>query len=162
MKFAFLTVLAVCFGSVFAASAWAQAASCPGANTVLDVPGSTDPTIRATQRGRLIAALQVANSLVRLGPNADFDFSDVPDEQLPIHFARCVTLTSVAAFAPVPTAAAIADAARPGGLANGAPNVGSARTPGTLRPPPALRQPSQADRQRRFPRSELRWRRTGR
>jgi hypothetical protein len=93
-------------------TAHAQPNPCPDFQDrrIVDIPGSTDPAIMREQRKRLLWALRRDNTIVRLGPNAYFDFSDLPDASdpkeenyessyyFPIRFGRCVTLTSVASF----------------------------------------------------------------
>lgn len=69
---------------------------CPGHDRVVDFRANNDPAIRRQQAFILKREVDRANTMVRLGPGVDLDFSDFPDESLPIEFGRCVTLTSIA------------------------------------------------------------------
>ncbi|MEO8506225.1 MAG: right-handed parallel beta-helix repeat-containing protein [Betaproteobacteria bacterium] len=73
-------------------------ALCPAVRPVVDIKGSADPVVRRQQRDLLIAKIAEDNTTIRLGPDVDLDFSDLPASAFPIHFRRCVTLTSVNAF----------------------------------------------------------------
>jgi hypothetical protein len=88
-------VMAAVFLAITAGGAAAQT-SCPASRTVVDIHGSTNPATRTVQRDLLIASVQQPDTIVRLGPDVDFDFSDVTS--LPIQIGRCTTLTSVADF----------------------------------------------------------------
>lgn len=72
--------------------------SCPAAHETVDIKASADPNVRRRQRDILKAALAKDGTTVRLGPDVDLDFSDLPADFFPISFGRCVTLTSVSAF----------------------------------------------------------------
>ena len=65
--------------------------SCPTNGEIVDIRGSAD-------RDLLIAKVGQDGATIRLGPDVDLDFSDLPAETFPINFGRCVTLTSVAGF----------------------------------------------------------------
>jgi hypothetical protein len=79
-----------------------------------DWEGLFDPLPRA----RLKEALAKDNTTVRLGPDVDLNFSNVPPDGNPLlSFGRCVTLTSVSAF-----------------TGGGAAGVTEARTPRSLGP----------------------------
>lgn len=73
-------------------------AQCPFDRRVVDIVASADPEVRSSQRDLLKASLKMDNTLVRLGPGVDLDFSDLPGDWFPLIFGRCVTLTSVAAL----------------------------------------------------------------
>jgi hypothetical protein len=93
--------------------------TCPAPTKVVDIKASADPNIRRQQRQILKDALERDDTTVRLGPDVDLDFSDLPGDFFPISLHRCVTLTSVSAFnevvalprtaAPLPMAAAPSD-----------------------------------------------------
>ena len=87
-----------CALAVSAVAAKAQSVSCPAQRTVVDIPAGFDHQTRMCLRKLLISSVQTPNTIVRMGPNVVFDFSDVQD--LPIELGRCVTLTSVADFGP--------------------------------------------------------------
>jgi hypothetical protein len=72
--------------------------SCPAGHQTVDIKASADPEVRRQQRALLIKAVARDSTTVRLGPDVDLDFSDLPDDSFPIQFGRCVTLTSVSAF----------------------------------------------------------------
>lgn len=79
---------------------------CPFDRRVVDIAASADLAVRRSQRDLLKASLKTDNTLVRLGPGVDLDFSDLPGDWFPLIFGRCVTLTSVASFdAPPPVGA---------------------------------------------------------
>jgi hypothetical protein len=84
--------------ALFAPAALAQTASCTSQRDTIDIPGSTDPTTRACWRKIFVQAIQRPNTTVRLGPDVDFDFTDVKSSDLPFHLGHCVTLKSVAQF----------------------------------------------------------------
>src|ERR1700680_806129 len=115
--------------------AHAQSNSCPAARQVVDIRGTTDPAIRRSQRDLIKRSLAQDNTIVRLGPDVDLDFSDLPASFFPIFFGRCVTLTSVASFDDVVVASPDI-AARPASPVWG-PSPGEARTPHS--PGPVLR-----------------------
>ena len=76
-------------------------AECPPLEHIVDVPTANphvDKTAHDSARAKLVAALGVQNSWIRLGPDVEIDFSDVPDDQLPLQVARCVALSSVTQF----------------------------------------------------------------
>jgi hypothetical protein len=107
--------------------AYAQSNSCPAARQVIDIRGTTDPATMRTHRDLLKNALAQDNTIVRLGPDVELDFSDLPASFFPIQFGRCVTLTSVASFEDVVVASPDA-AGRPTSPVV-PPLVGEARTP---------------------------------
>jgi hypothetical protein len=115
--------------------AHAQSNSCPAARQVVDIRGTTDPAIRRSQRDLIKRSLAQDNTIVRLGPDVDLDFSDLPASFFPIFFGRCVTLTSVASFDDVVVASPDISA-RPASPVWG-PSPGEARTPHS--PGPVLR-----------------------
>lgn len=82
-----VAIVRVCGGG----QAAAQAVTCPAQRHVVDIQTSS-------QRAELIAALATDNTTVRLGPEVDMTFDDLPDSMMPIKFGRCITLTSVASF----------------------------------------------------------------
>lgn len=61
-----------------------------------------DPAIdlahHKTMRDLLVKEIAVPNTTVVLGPNVVLDFSDAPDNDLPLSFGRCTTLTSASSF----------------------------------------------------------------
>jgi hypothetical protein len=71
---------------------------CPAGGVTIDIAGSTDPVVQRRQRDSVIQHVGMDGATIRLGPNVDMDFSDLPADALPIQFGRCVTLTSVANF----------------------------------------------------------------
>jgi hypothetical protein len=73
-------------------------ATCSADRQVVDIPGTTDPEIRRSQRDLLKSSLAKENIIVRLGPDVHLDFSDLPASFFPIFVGTCDTLTSVAAF----------------------------------------------------------------
>jgi hypothetical protein len=85
--------------AVSAVAAKAQSVSCPTQRTVVDIPGGFDHQTQMCLRNLLISSVQTPNTIVRMGPDVVFDFSDV---KVPIELGRCVTLTSVADFGPLP------------------------------------------------------------
>ena len=123
-----------------AVAAEAQTISCPAARTVVDIPGSIDPKVRMCLRNLLISSVQTPNTIVRMGPTVNFDFSDV--KALPIEFGRCVTLMSAATIGPPPACVVIVSSHRRSkrGAAGGAGAVAlaaptpSARSSHTLGP----------------------------
>ena len=96
MKNFFLGVLLVFLGAI---SARAQAPLCPAQRTVVDIPGGYDAKTTQCLKNLLISSVQSPNTIVRMGPNVVFDFTDV--KALPIEIGRCTTLTSVASFGPI-------------------------------------------------------------
>lgn len=68
---------------------------------VVDIKASTDPATRRRQRQVIKTALEKGCTIVRLGPDVDLDFSDLPPDFFPIYFGPCATLTSVSAFTDV-------------------------------------------------------------
>lgn len=76
----------------------ARVVSCPAAREVVEIRGSTDPNVQRRQKEDIKAALLREGTTVRLGPDVDLDFSDMPTDFLPLSFGRCVTLTSVSGF----------------------------------------------------------------
>ncbi|MGH6834675.1 MAG: hypothetical protein ACREC9_03810 [Methylocella sp.] len=112
-------------------AAHAQPTSCSAIRQVVDIRGTTDPVIRRSQRELLKSSLAQDNTFVRLGPDVDLDFSDLPASWFPIYFGRCVTLTSVASFDVVIASpgTGMRPAAPPWG-----PPTGEARTPHSLGP----------------------------
>ncbi|MGZ6059887.1 MAG: right-handed parallel beta-helix repeat-containing protein [Myxococcaceae bacterium] len=91
----------------------------------MDIAASADPSVRASQRELLKTSLQTDDTVVRLGPGVDLDFSDLPGSWFPITFGRCVTLTSVDSFGD-------SQPTRAGGGVSTPPGPG--RTPQTLGP----------------------------
>jgi hypothetical protein len=74
-------------------------------------------------RATLVKEIRVPNTTVLLGPNVVLDFSDAPDDQIPLEVGACVTLMSVSGFLP-DTAQQLARGVTPP----------SARTPHSLGP----------------------------
>ena len=85
--------------TVSAVAAKAQSVSCPAQRTVVDIPGGFDHQTQMCLRKLLISSVGTPNTIVRMGPDVVFDFSE---EAVPIQLRRCVTLTSVADFGPLP------------------------------------------------------------
>jgi hypothetical protein len=102
-------------------------------------------------RRRLITSVDDPNTTILLVPNVVLDFTDATDDELPLSFGPCVTLTSVGAFRPdtaTPRASGTgaapprssppqsAPAARPnlGNIVGGIETEQSARTPHSLGP----------------------------
>ncbi|HTS79790.1 MAG TPA: hypothetical protein VMH40_04265, partial [Myxococcaceae bacterium] len=81
--------------------------------------------MRRTQRDLLKASLAIDDTLVQLGPGVDLDFSDLPGDDFPLIFGRCVTLTSVASAGGAPPVAGIVEIT---------PGEGPGRTPHSLGP----------------------------
>lgn len=107
--------------------AQAQSNSCPATRQVVDIRGTTDLATMRSHRDLLKNSLMQDNTIVRLGPDVDLDFSDLPASFFPIQFGRCVTLTSVASFEDAkPTSS---DAAQRPTSVVVPPLVGEARTP---------------------------------
>jgi len=73
---------------------WAQAVSCPADRKVVEISGLGDKAERVRQRTCLVTTLQGGNAIIHLGPDVDFDFSDL--HNFPIQFGSCVTLKGVA------------------------------------------------------------------
>jgi hypothetical protein len=73
---------------------------CPGGGEVVTILASGDPSVRASQRELLKSTLDKDNATVRLGPDVDLDFSDLPAEWFPIRLGRCTKLTSVGSTRP--------------------------------------------------------------
>jgi hypothetical protein len=86
-------------------------------------------------RRRLVNEARVANTTIQLGPNVVLDFTDAPDDLLPVQFGPCVSLISVSNFGPVvsaprsPTFAATATPAF-SGTSSTATDVAAMRSPG--------------------------------
>jgi hypothetical protein len=82
--------------AVIVSSAAGQRAGCPRARPIFKItnerPGEN------TQKERLKAAVATPGAIVRLGPDVDLDFSQMPAEFFPLAFSVCVTLTSVESF----------------------------------------------------------------
>ena len=78
--------------------------TCLFARHVVDIQARPDPDIRRQQRQILKTALEKDDTTVRLGPDVDLDFSDLPGSFFPLSFGRCVTLTSVDGFGNRPEA----------------------------------------------------------
>ncbi|MEA3108114.1 MAG: hypothetical protein QOI88_2719 [Gammaproteobacteria bacterium] len=68
---------------------------CPSQMPVIDIRSND-------QRQQLIDALAAGNATIRLGPDIDMSFGDLPNSAMPLVVGRCTTLTSVAAFLEVP------------------------------------------------------------
>src|ERR1700760_1326924 len=73
-----------------------RAASCPANRKVVEISGLGDETERARQRTCLVKTLHDGNAIIHLGPDVDFDFSDVDVSDFPIQFGSCVTIQGVA------------------------------------------------------------------
>ncbi|HYC30872.1 MAG TPA: hypothetical protein VEB59_01220 [Gemmatimonadales bacterium] len=73
---------------------------CPAGGEVVTITASGDPAVRAGQRELLKSTLEKENATVRLGPDVDLDFSDLPAEWFPIRLGRCARLTSVGSTRP--------------------------------------------------------------
>ena len=127
-------------------------AACGRPTCVVDILGPVD--LRGQDsRAVLKAAVRRNDTLVRLGPNVDLNFSGLPSDWLPILFGRCITLTSFnpakqpppilkdavgSTSSPPPAADSTAAAARVSAPALGlTPDTAQARTPST--PGPVLR-----------------------
>lgn len=137
-------VVSLFFLTLSAIGARAQAVSCPASRTVVDIPGSANPATRMCLRNLLIGAVQSPNTVVRMGPDVDFDFTDV--KSFPIEIGRCTTLTSVAGFGPFPVRNACTGGAnarvhlgptlaRRNGLRGVAATVAGGREPPVFGPP---------------------------
>ena len=98
---------------------------CPARRQVVNIVASDDPLVRRTQRDLLKASLAIDDTLVQLGPGVDLDFSDLPGDDFPLIFGRCVTLTSVASAGGAPPVAGIVEIT---------PGEGPGRTPHSLGP----------------------------
>jgi hypothetical protein len=63
-----------------------------------------DPQVDKPQhdfmRSCLIKAVGTPNTTILLGPNVVLDFTDATDEEIPLDFSPCVTLTSASTFPP--------------------------------------------------------------
>jgi hypothetical protein len=99
-----------------------QSTACPAARQVVDIRGAGD------LRNLIKTSVASANTLVRLGPDLDLDFSDKPATFFPISFGRCTTLTSVTSFEDA-TSASSPDAAGRPAVGVVPPLAGEARTP---------------------------------
>jgi hypothetical protein len=117
-------------GGFMAETTSAQSVSCPSC-AVIDIRGSGD---KDTQRQLIKACLALPKKTVRLGPDVDLDFTNFPQESLPITVGAHSSLISVAALDPEIPPASTGGAAN---LARTAPVVscptldnspGSART----------------------------------
>lgn len=78
-------------------------------------------------RDRLIEAVRVANTTILLGPNVVLNFTSASDEDIPLRFGPCVTLTSTSVLPPdtaTPAAASLIGPFQPP----------PARTPGSRGP----------------------------
>lgn len=94
----------------------------------------------------LIESVAKPNTTILLGPNVVLDFTDARNEDLPLRFGPCVTLTSVSAFGPTAPRAcglvASVNAPRSAGspvdrsatTAGLPPRIGPARSPSSLGP----------------------------
>lgn len=78
---------------------------CGADSCFVDFKENSGPDLRPEIREQLKKALARDNTTVRLGPNVELDFSDLPASFFPIQFGRCVTLTSVSSFEPGPSPA---------------------------------------------------------
>jgi hypothetical protein len=123
---------------LLAASAGAAAAqtACPSFRTVVYIHGAPDAATRRANREKMIDAVGTPNTIVRLTPDVDFDFSDVAPNRMPVQIARCSQLVGVAEFGPPQPVATDARAARgrPAPALRSAVVVGGAA--GGLTPPP--------------------------
>lgn len=97
-----------------------QSTGCPVARRIVDIRGAGD------LRALIKMSVASPNTVVRLGPDLDLDFSDLPASFFPISFGRCTTLTSVSSFEDAEVASS--PAARRSASAI-VPPVGEARTP---------------------------------
>lgn len=68
---------------------------CPEKSRVVDIKASDNLVTRSRQRFILKQELAADGTTVRLEPDVELDFSELPGSFFPIHFGRCVTLTSV-------------------------------------------------------------------
>jgi hypothetical protein len=73
-------------------------AGCPRERPVFKIKATNDPNERRAQRDAIKKAVGTPGAIVRLGPDVDLDFSDLPADFFPIMFSVCVTLTSVERF----------------------------------------------------------------
>ncbi|HEY5756145.1 MAG TPA: hypothetical protein VIU34_09985, partial [Steroidobacter sp.] len=87
-------------------------------------------------RKLLVDSVGVPNTTILLGPKVLLDFSDAPDDFIPLDFGVCVTLTSVSSFRPDTNAPPIAVAAARVDAGDVVVGSGSqaARTPAALGP----------------------------
>jgi hypothetical protein len=100
----FLLALLLPIAGFWPGEAYSQKAFCPRNVEPLVVEiREADPAIDFDQHKRmrkiLIDCVQRANTTIRLGPTVVMDFQDA-HKDLPLKFAPCVTLTSVASFGP--------------------------------------------------------------
>ncbi len=110
-------------------------AGCPRERPIFDFKATSGAGEQLRQKEDLKKAVATPGAIVRLGPDLDLDFSDMPAEFFPLRFSVCVTLTSVARFDDVvigaPTSGSIQR--RPAGSV--APlDLPSARSPHSLGP----------------------------
>ena len=108
MKVLFGAILVV--GGLIGEPAVAQSGSCPVDCAVIDIPGTTDKATQAAQRQLIKDCLAAPNKTIRLGPDVDLDFTDFPQESLPITFGSHSSLISVAVLEPVVVGTPIATA----------------------------------------------------
>nr|MDQ5873041.1 hypothetical protein [Acidobacteriota bacterium] len=59
---------------------------------------TVDPAHHKMMRDLLVREIAVPNTTIVLGPNVVLDFSNAPDEDVPLSFGRCTTLTSASSF----------------------------------------------------------------
>lgn len=72
---------------------FAPATGCAPTATIIDIKPDT-PNIHQALKN----AVAQDNTIVRLSPDLDLDFTGLPDNFFPIEFGRCVTLMSVSSF----------------------------------------------------------------
>ncbi len=119
---------------VAATEAGPRTVSCPDTRQVVDIGANSI----GDQRLVLKQALATDGMTVRLGPGVDLDFSDFPIDSLPLHFGRCVTLTSVRAFDDPLLSPDVGRKAAPSRVTGGiVPTVTEGRSPSV--PGPVLR-----------------------
>jgi hypothetical protein len=76
---------------------------CPPARHVVEIreaDPAVDRGVHDHMRDVFIKSANEPNTTILLGPNVTLDFSDIPDDALPIKVGRCVTIRSVARFGP--------------------------------------------------------------
>jgi len=100
MRFTASRVVVLCIAASFVALRGRQPVfphrPCPAAREIIDIGFGFEH--RQDLRDRLKWAVSRDNTIVRLAPDLDLDFSDLPAEWFPIRFGQCVTLTSVASI----------------------------------------------------------------
>jgi hypothetical protein len=93
MRLTPLFIVAVFFGPC---AAYAQTLNCPENRTIVELSGVGDSTEIARQRACFVRSVATANTIVRLGPHAVFDFSnDHRSSSFPIVLGSCVAIVGV-------------------------------------------------------------------